>query len=290
MMKKRSIVLLCLVPWILLIALITGICIELQRPDIYVPSAATGSVPRDKNTLSFDPDYYWVDESSVMEPWMYERIFGGFEYFLYIPPEYRNDRQNEAAKLPLVVTFHGSSSKYISLGRYGRMFIDDRIQSITPCAVLVLYARYDYYATCQDVRLLIHNLLLKNACIDRTNVIAYGHSQGAWFATQMACYDPGLFRAVISGSGYYHMTLRELWRVRNVQFYWGNAQNDAGIYEQAWQTGQRVAKWCKNSIYAEYPKRGHFFVELTDVAPARNGQKETAFLDWFRSVVCENCK
>ena len=64
--------------------------------------------------LTFDADYYWTTKAFDDSVWFYEEVPAGFEYYLYIPPEYRKDRHNEAAKIPLIVTFHGSNDKYSS--------------------------------------------------------------------------------------------------------------------------------------------------------------------------------
>lgn len=235
--------------------------------------------------LNFDHDYYWPDASYEDSTWIYERVFAGFEYYLYIPPQYREDRHNPDVKLPLFVIFHGSGkdSKYASLGRFGRIFVDRRVQDIRPCAVLVLLARNDYYENLQDTSLLIQNVLLKNECLDKDSLIAYGHSQGAYFAVKLACHQPELFKAVISGSGYYQVSKKELLKVLPVQFYFGLARNDKGIYEQGILTGPLLEKYCRNSIYAEYPMRGHFYVELKDAPPG----KDTTFLQWLEKVLTD---
>lgn len=231
--------------------------------------------------FEFEPDYYWADKKADTEKWDFRKTFAGYDYFLYIPPEYKNDRHNEKAKLPLYVLFHGSENKGISLGRYGRMFTDKKIQDIRHGAVLVLLSRGGYYSDCHDTSMLIQNVLLQNECIDKTNVIAFGHSQGAYYVLKLACYEPRLFRAVISGSGYYQITVPELLKVLPIQFYFGISKNDKGIYEQGWKTGKLLARYCRNSVYAEYESRGHFWVEPDDVAPG-SGIK---FLDWLDQVV-----
>ncbi|MCQ2249092.1 MAG: prolyl oligopeptidase family serine peptidase [Treponema sp.] len=231
--------------------------------------------------LTFEPDYYWADEKCSLDKWDFVKTYAGYDYFLYIPPEFKNDRHNESIKLPMYVLFHGSESKGISLGRYGRMFTDSKIQSLRPCAVLVILARCGYFSDCHDTSMLIQNILLQNECIDKKNIIAFGHSQGAYYAVKLAVFQPELFKAVISGSGYYQLTPWELLKVLPIQFWWGNARNDKGIYEQAWKSGRRVARYCRNSVYAEYEKRGHFWVEANDVDP----ESGTVFLDWLRQVL-----
>ena len=164
---------------------------------------------------------------------------------------------------------------------YGRMFTSEKIQNIKECSVLVLLARGDYYSDCHDVSLLIQNVLMKNLCIDKTNIIAFGHSQGAEFAVELACHEPALFRAVISGSGYYQPTFKEYIRILPVQFYWKIAKRDKGIYEQGFKTGRRLARFCKNSINIELDSQVHFWVELDDKVP----DSDMTFLKWFESIV-----
>lgn len=232
--------------------------------------------------LVFEPDYYWAEEKSDTDKWDFRKTYAGYDYFLYIPPEFKNDRHNESLKVPLVVLFHGSESKGISLGRYGRMWTDKKVQSVRSCAVLVLLARCGYYSDCHDTSMLIQNVIIQNECIDKKNIIAFGHSQGAYYAVKMACYQPELFKAVISGSGYYQVSTKELLKILPMQFWWGNARNDKGIYEQGWESGRRVAKYCRNSVYAEYESRGHFWVEPNDVSPTGE-----VFLEWLDKVLNE---
>ena len=92
-----------------------------------------------------------------------------------------------------------------------------------------------------------------------------------------------LFKAVISGSGYYQITHRELLKVLPIQFWFGLSKNDKGIYEQGCTTGPLLEKFCKNSVYAEYENRGHFWVELDDVAPGSG----RVFLEWLDKVLKE---
>ena len=231
--------------------------------------------------LNFDSDYYWAVKTFDDSLWFYEKVPAGFEYYLYIPPEFRNDRHNEAAKLPLIITFHGSGNKGIARGRFGRMFIDPKIQNIKKCAVLVLLSRGDYYSNCCDTSLVIQNILLKNECIDRKRVIGYGHSQGAEFVVKLACFEPGLFKAVISGSGYYQPSFLELLCLRPIRFYWKISKYDKGIYEQGYKTGRLLKRFCKDSVNIELDSREHCWVELDDLIPGT----DMTFLDWFKSVV-----
>ncbi|EID84166.1 hypothetical protein MSI_23840 [Treponema sp. JC4] len=105
------------------------------------------STVRKEFQLTFDADYYWTRKSYDDSLWFYEEVPAGFEYYLYIPPEYRNDRHNEDAKLPLIVTFHGSNDKYSSRGKFGRMLIAPELQNVKKCAVLCLHSRGDYFLT-----------------------------------------------------------------------------------------------------------------------------------------------
>lgn len=236
---------------------------------------------RQSVALTFDADYYWTEETFDDSIWFYEKVPAGFEYFLYIPPEYRNDRHNQDAKLPLVITFHGSGAKHESRGQFGRMFISPTIQNIKKCAVLVILARGMYYSDCHDVDLLIQNLLLKNECLDQKNIIGFGHSQGAEFVVKLACFEPGLFKAVISGSGYYQPTFKELLNVMSVRFYWKISKYDKGIYEQGYKTGRILKRYCKDSVNIELESREHCWVELDDKIPDTG----RTFLDWFKDAV-----
>ncbi|MCQ2611495.1 MAG: hypothetical protein MJ169_07065 [Treponema sp.] len=231
--------------------------------------------------LTYDTDYYYTVDSKPFGQWKYEKLLAGYSYYLYLPPEARGNENDESLKIPLIVTFHGSCSKGSNYSRYGTMFINSKIQNIRHCAVLVLNARGEYYYNLEDTALVIENLLMRNLCLDKTNVIGFGHSQGAYFVSRLSFYKPELFCAVISGSGYYQPTFLELLKCRHVNYWWGNSQNDLGIYEQGHPTGLKIRRWCKNSFYAEYESRGHFWVELNDVCPGT----DVTFLDWFKSVV-----
>ena len=230
-------------------------------------------------TLTFDADYYWNEKSYDDSLWFFEKVPAGFEYYLYIPKKYREDRHNQEAKLPLIVTFHGSNDKFSSRGRFGRMLIDPKIQNIKECAVMVLHSRGDYFSDCHDVSLLIQNLLLKNECIDKKSIIGFGHSQGAEFVVKLACYEPSLFKAVISGSGYYKPSFFEVIKVMPVSFYWKISKYDRGIYEQGYKTGRILRLFCRNSINVELESREHCWVEIDD----HDG--DISFLQWFEKVL-----
>ncbi len=240
--------------------------------------------------LTFDAAYYFSEEASASGVWKYEKSFSGHQYYLYLPPEYRDDNDNPEAKLPLIVVFHGSDEKGQAF-KYGRIFTAEDFQKkIHPkgAAVLLIFSRINYFTDPRGTALLVKNVCIKNKCIDPTNIVGYGFSQGAKFVAEMACAEPELFRAVVSGSGFYQMTPKEILRVLPIQFYWANSEDDKGIFEQGMPTGRRVARFCKNSRYVQYQTRHHFYVELKDKSGRKNkdGSDET-FMDWLCSVVNE---
>ncbi len=246
---------------------------------------------RRKLSFTIDTTYYWTKQQIQTGCWTYEDSPSGFQYNLYIPEKYQNDRDNESAKLPLIVTFHGSDERGASYSKYGRMFVRESFQkAIYPggAAVLALRSRINYFTDTHSTSLLIQNVCLKNKCIDPTNIIGYGFSQGAKFVVQLACDEPGLFRGVVSGSGFHQMTFSELIKTLPIQFYWATSEDDSGIFEQGSPTGKKVGKFCKNSRYVEYKTRRHFFVELQDKTGRikKDGTEET-FVDWMCSVVNE---
>ncbi len=57
--------------------------------------------------LAFDAAYYFSEESSASGVWKYEKSYSGHQYYLYLPPEYRDDSDNPEAKLPLIPTKRG---------------------------------------------------------------------------------------------------------------------------------------------------------------------------------------
>ncbi len=234
--------------------------------------------------LVFDAAYFWVADSFQDAKWLYEELPTGHKYFLYLPEKFKNDKDNENAKIPLIVTFHGSCEKGTAVTKMGRRFIDPEFQKkIYPegAAVLVLLSRIDYFTDPHSTSLLIQNVVLKNKCIDKTNIIGYGFSQGAKFVVELACVQPELFRAVISGSGFYQITFKELLSVLPVSFYFALSENDKGIFEQGVKTGRLCGKWCRNSRYVQYKERWHFWVELYD----KTGNKDETMEDWLVSVV-----
>ena len=240
--------------------------------------------------LAFDAAYYFSEEASASGVWKYEKSYSGHQYYLYLPPEYRDDNDNPEAKLPLIVAFHGSDEKGKAFN-YGRIFTGEDFQKkIHPkgAAVLLIFSRINYFTDPHGTALLIKNVCIKNKCLDPTNIVGYGFSQGAKFAAEMACAEPELFRAVVSGSGFYQMSAKEIFSVLPIQFYWANSEDDKGIFEQGMPTGRRVARFCKNSRYVQYQTRHHFYVELKDKSGRLNkdGSDET-FMDWLCSVVNE---
>lgn len=239
------------------------------------------SLDRKELTFIFDADYYWASKTFDDSVWFYEQVPAGFEYYLYIPPEFRNDRHNENAKLPLIVTFHGSNDKYSSRGKFGRMLISPALQNVKKTAVLCLHSRGDYFTNCYDVSLMIQNILSRNECIDKKCIIGFGHSQGAEFVVKLSCYEPSLFKAVISGSGYYQPSLRELIRIRPISYWWKISKYDKGIYEQGYKTGRLLKRFCRDSVNIELESREHCWVEIDDFDPVSG----RTFLEWYAKVV-----
>jgi len=232
---------------------------------------------------TFDAAYYWTTKQFDDSTWMYREYATGHKYFLYLPEKYRKDKDNVNAKIPLIVTFHGSMEQ-AKAPRYARDFLTPEFQkNIYPegCAVMAVVARIGYFTDPHSMSLLIQNVLLQNLCIDSTNIIAWGFSQGAKYAVELACYEPHLFRGVISGSGFYQMSLKELLSVLPVNFYFATSENDKGIFEQGSPTGKMCAFWCKNSRYVQYKSRYHFHVELKD----KTGRGDETNFDWIKSVV-----
>ena len=240
--------------------------------------------------LTFDAAYYFSEETSASGVWKYEKSYSGHQYYLYLPPEYREASDEQSAKLPLIVAFHGSDEKGQAF-KYGRIFTtEDFQQKIYPkgAAVLLIFSRINYFTDPHGTALLIKIVCIKNKCLDPTNIVGYGFSQGAKFVAEMTCAEPSLFRAVVSGSGFYQMSAAEIFRVLPIQFYWANSEDDKGIIEQGMPTGRRVARFCKNSRYVQYKTRHHFYVELKDKTGRKNkdGSDET-FMDWLCFVVNE---
>lgn len=234
--------------------------------------------------LTYDGAYYDSETASEYGQWHYEKTYAGYEYYLFIPEKFRKDVKNENAKLPLIVVFHGSGEKGASLGKYGRKFINEEFQkNIHPegAAVLIILSRISYFTDPKGTSLLIQNICIKNKCLDKTNIIGYGFSQGAKFVVELACAEPALFRAVISGSGFYNITRKELISVLPVQFYSAVSENDKGIFEQGCIVGRLCGRWCKNSYYKQYEQRWHFWVELDD----KLADGDETVMDWLVKIV-----
>lgn len=238
-----------------------------------------------RKPLTFTPDaaYLWATETQK-GVWIYEKLPTGHSYYLYLPEKYRNDKDNETANLPLIVTFHGSCEKGTAVQKMGARFANPDFQKkIYPegAAVLVAISRIEYFTDPHSMSILIQNVALKYKCIDKTNIIGYGFSQGAKFVVELACAEPRLFRGVISGSGFYQISYKELLSVLPVSFYSALSENDSGIFEQGVKTGKLCGRWCHNSRYVQYKTRYHFWVELHD----KTGIKDETMEDWLISIV-----
>ncbi len=246
-------------------------------------SAARCLYARKPMEFTFDAAYYWTKEKTPGAKWDFEKLSTGHCYYLYLPPQWKNDRDNESAKIPLIVVFHGSDEKGMSLYKYGPQFVTEEFQRrIHPngAAVLVILSRINYFTDPHSESLLIQNIVLKNKCIDPTNIIGYGFSQGAKYVVELACSEPRLFRAVISGSGFYHISARELLSVLPVCFYSAVSEDDMGIFEQGRVVGKLCARWCKNSRYVQHKTRHHFWVELNDPT----GRPGETVMDWLTEI------
>ena len=239
--------------------------------------------------FTFDAAYYWPEEELDINEWKYRKYPAGFMTYLYLPEKYRNNFDSVDSKIPLVVVFHGSDEKWASLHKFGHKFILPEVQArISPegAAVLVILSRANYFTDPAGTSLMIQNICIKNTCIDRSRILGYGFSQGAKFVVELACHEPRLFKAVMSGSGFYQMRVMELVKVLPVCFYFATAENDSGIFEQGSPTGKLCARWCRNSRYVEYKERRHFFIELHDKTGVKNedGTDETC-IDWISKVI-----
>ncbi len=230
-----------------------------------------------------DPAYYWSEKTVDIGNWIYEELPTGHKYFLYLPPDFRSASRLATEKIPLIVTFHGSCEKYSAL-KYAKPFTEKDFQNrVAPsgCAVLAVMARTDYFTDVHSMSLLIQNILIKYSCLDKSNIIGYGFSQGAEYVVRLACAEPKLFKGVMSGSGYYQISLRELLSVLHINFYSAISRNDKGIYEQGYKTGRLCGMFCKGSRYVEYDNRYHFWIELKD----RTGKGEETACDWIINVI-----
>ncbi len=233
--------------------------------------------------LCSDPAYQTALQSEQGETWLHEVLATGHSYYLYLPEALRDCKEPDV-KIPLIVAFHGSQGKSGAVRKMGQRFISPEFQErVSPAgaAVLVMQSRIDYFTDPHSMSLLIQNVVLKNKCIDKTNIIAFGFSQGAKFAVELACTEPRLFRAVISGSGFYQISFRELLSVLPVSFYSALSENDKGIFEQGVQTGRLCGMFCRNSRYVQYKERYHFCIELYD----KTGRNEETMEDWLLHII-----
>lgn len=234
------------------------------------------------NKIEYDGCYYWSNKEANYEPWKYVESPTGWEYYLYIPKNV--DIKDENAKVPLIVTFHGQSGKYSSLTNQGRVFYTKEFQEkCGGCAILVMMSRgaVHYFSDPNSCARLIKNLTFKYPCLDMNNITGFGHSQGAAFVVELAIYDPGLFNAVISSSGYYVASVRDLLRVLPVQFWIGVSENDLGIFEPGSKTGKLFGKYCYNSRYIQFTNRGHFQFVLND----KSGKGDETLESWLINVM-----
>ncbi len=262
---------------------LTKVCITLLAIMIAIAFFVVRLYKRKPLTLVPDAAYLWPVLSQAEGIWKYEKLATGHAYYLYLPETLRQDKDNEDAHIPLIVAFHGSYDTGSAVSKMGRRFTEPEFQKrIHPmgAAVLVPLGRIGYFSDPHSMNLLIQNIILKNKCIDKANIIGYGFSQGAKYVVELACYEPRLFKGVISGSGFYQITYRELLSVLPISFYSALSENDRGIFEQGVKTGRLCGTWCRNSRYVQYPSRYHFWVELYD----KTGRGEETMEDWLISV------
>ena len=153
-------------------------------------------------TFTSDAAYSWPKKSVQMDEWTYVELVTGHNYYLYLPEKYRNDKDNEDVRLPLIVAFHGSYEKGAAISRVGKRFISPDFQkkiNSQGCAVLVPMSRMDFFSDPHSMSLLIQNVCLKNRCIDKSDIIAFGFSQGAKFAVELACAKSVITRIDLDG-------------------------------------------------------------------------------------------
>ena len=225
----------------------------------------------------YDPAY-WPGTKLKADSWYWCLTPSGINYNLYIPQAV--DRDDAKPCIPLIVVFHGSTGKTSAKDRLGRLFVTDEIQKkidAKGAAVLVVQSRVEYFSDPHAYARLIKNVVMQHPCLDGKRIAGYGFSQGAAFVQELAMYDPGLFRAVASGSSYYSASLPELFRAARVRFYCATSRNDQGIYEQGHMTGRILSILCPSSRYVEYENRGHFFIEMHD----KSGHGDETFVEWL---------
>lgn len=239
--------------------------------------------------LEYD-NAFWPSNEVISGEWRWCTTPAGITYNLYIPTGMEGDEL--APSIPLIVCFHGNGGKATAKDRFGRLFTDPGVQRrLDPrgAAVLVPQSRVEYFSDPAGYARLVENVILRHPAIDPRRVAAYGFSQGAAFAHEIAMAEPALFRAAATGSSYYRASLAELARGTRVRFYCALAKNDKGIYEQGVRTARALAFICPNSRYVEYEKRGHFFIEPEDKTGRRaeRGAERGAerFVDWLADAL-----
>lgn len=231
------------------------------------------------------PEYdaaYWPEKKVQTGEWRFCLTPAGITYNLYIPSAM--DREDAKASIPLIVVFHGSTEKAIAKDRYGRLFTDAKVQQkLDPngAAILVLQSRVEYFSDPHSYARLVKNVVMEHRCIDKKRIAGYGFSQGAAFVHELSMYEPGLFRAAVTGSSYYTASPWQLLRAARARFYCALSRNDKGIYEQGLGTARGLAAICPKSRYVEYETRGHFFVEMRD----KTGHGDETFVDWLASAL-----
>ena len=252
------------------------VCVALAIVAIY---AALRVRPAIK--LEYDAAY-WPEKTVHTGDWYFCITPAGITYNLYIPPAM--DREDAKPSIPLIVVFHGSTGKATAKDRFGRLFTDAKAQQkLDPngAAVLVLQSRVEYFSDPHSYARLIKNIVMEHRCIDKERIAGYGFSQGAAFVHELSMYEPGLFRAAVTGSSYYAASPWQLLRASRVRFYCALSRNDQGIYEQGVGTARALAAICPKSRYVEYETRGHFHVEMPD----KTGHGNETFVDWLASAL-----
>lgn len=109
---------------------------------------------------------------------------------------------------PLVVAFHGSGGNGSGFRRYARLedLSNDGVITVYPDAV-VRRVWGENFAThwgkSEDLPL-VDGLVARmksSLCIDESRIFAFGWSSGGYFANQLGCVRPDVFRAIVSLSG-----------------------------------------------------------------------------------------
>ena len=68
--------------------------------------------------FTFDAAYYWPEKKSQYGKWEYEKLPSGHEYYLYIPEKFKNDRENENAKLHSTKVKFYADEKFSDRGKF----------------------------------------------------------------------------------------------------------------------------------------------------------------------------